>query len=363
MRIVFWQNCLSPHQLPYIVHLLDDSRVDDVVVVAGEAVSDVRKQMGWQIETYVGLDKCKVYILPNETIIESILNERPEESHHLFSGIRADAFVFKCLCMSMKYNLHRGMITERPNTYNFTWNIVNGKPYWMHRMRFFIQDKKYAKRFEHVFAIGFGADTYFKSLGLKWKVHPFCYCTKFVSGCSNVTNSLPQYIFVGSLAPWKNPISIVKAFSHFKCGAVKFIGDGGLKNVLQNEIEEYNLQDNIHILGTIPQQQIPSYLYKADILILPSLYDGWGAVVNEALQAGCFVICSDACGACILLNNNSKLGIVFKAGSVAALADCMKYVNTHLNEIRENREFRMKWAETHLGGRIIAKYFVNCLCS
>lgn len=363
MRIVFWQNCLSPHQLPYIVHLMDDSRVDEVVVVAEKTVSDVRKKMGWKIETFEGLEKCMVYISPHNTILESLLSERPDDSHHLFSGIRANAFVFKCLSMSMKYNLHRGMITERPNTYNFKFNITNGKPYWMHRLRFYIKDKKYARRMEYVFAIGSSAENYFKSLGLKWIVHPFCYCTKSALGCPNVTHSLPQYIFVGSLEPWKNPISIVRAFSKSNCGVVKFLGDGGLKKILQKEVAKYKLQDYVHILGTIPQQQISFYLYKADVLILPSLYDGWGAVINEALMAGCFVICSDACGACTLLNYNSKLGLVFKAGSDTDLYECMKYVNTHLNEIRENREFRMKWAVKHIGGKAIAKYFVDCLCS
>lgn len=52
MRIVLWQNCLSPHQLPYIVHLLDDKRVDEVVVVASETVSGVRKNMGWSVVEY-----------------------------------------------------------------------------------------------------------------------------------------------------------------------------------------------------------------------------------------------------------------------------------------------------------------------
>lgn len=45
-RFVFWQNCLSPHQLPYIVHLLDDARVNEVVIVTNEVVSDERKNMG-----------------------------------------------------------------------------------------------------------------------------------------------------------------------------------------------------------------------------------------------------------------------------------------------------------------------------
>ena len=174
MRLVFWQNCLSPHQLPYIVHLLDDMRVDEVVIVAGETVSDARKKMGWAIGMFYGLERCKVYIAPQNGIIESLLALRQNESLHFFSGIHADAFVFKCLSLSMKFDLHRGMITERPNTYNFRWNIRNGKPYWMHRLRFFIQDRKYAKKMEYVFAMGMEAVYYYKSLGLGWKVYPFC---------------------------------------------------------------------------------------------------------------------------------------------------------------------------------------------
>lgn len=361
MRIVFWQNCLSPHQLPYIVHLIDDSRVDEVVIVAGETLSSLRKRMGWNIETIKGLDKCKVYITPHTSIIESLLSKRTNDSYHLFSGIRADAFVFKCLDMSMKYTLHRGMITELPNTYNFKWNIANGKPFWMHRLRFFIQDRKYAKKMEHVFAMGEEAVNYFKSLGLGWKVHSFCYCTQSTTGSSDIQHSAPQYAFVGSLSIRKNPIGIVRALSHSRDGLVKFIGNGDLKGKLQKEIEKNHLQAQIKLLGTIPQHQIPQHLYDSDVLILPSLYDGWGAVVNEALQAGCFVICSNACGASSLLENNPKLGVIFKAGDDKGLANCMKYVNSHLKKIRDNRDYRKKWAETHISGQAVAKYFVDCL--
>lgn len=44
-------------------------------------------------------------------------------------------------------------------------------------------------------------------------------------------------------------------------------------------------------------EEIPSILSNQDILILPSIYDGWGAVVNEALQSGLYVISSNQCGA------------------------------------------------------------------
>ena len=58
-RFVFWQNCLSPHQLPYIVHLLDDARVNEVVIVTNEVVSDERKNMGWDVTVFPGLQIVK----------------------------------------------------------------------------------------------------------------------------------------------------------------------------------------------------------------------------------------------------------------------------------------------------------------
>ena len=60
-RFVFWQNCLSPHQLPYIVHLLDDARVNEVVIVTNEVVSDERKNMGWDVTVFLN-DKKRASI-------------------------------------------------------------------------------------------------------------------------------------------------------------------------------------------------------------------------------------------------------------------------------------------------------------
>ena len=62
-RFVFWQNCMSPHQLPYIVHLLDDERVDEVVVVTDEIIPEERKNMGWNVTQFPGLERCDVKLL------------------------------------------------------------------------------------------------------------------------------------------------------------------------------------------------------------------------------------------------------------------------------------------------------------
>lgn len=366
MRIVFWQNCLSPHLLPFIVHLMDDDRVDEVVVCAAEDVSTDRKEMGWSVGQYDGLDRCKLYVNPDDTTINALLKEREEESWHWFSGIRAYAFVFKCLKMSLQYNLNRGMISERPNTYDFKHNRPNAKPYWIHRLRFWIQDRKFAKHIKMVFAMGQEAVNYFSSLGMNWQVLPFCYCTEPAKAGAKPLQAdrLPQYLYCGSLSAWKEPLTIARALSwlsHPFTGGVKFIGDGPIRTELEKYVVDNKLNNVIELLGTKPQTEVPSYMQQADVLILPSIYDGWGAVVNEALQAGCYVICSDACGASDLLNSEKRLGRVFRRGDAGMLANCMEWCNGHIDEVRADRAFRTKWCEKHINGRAVARYFVEHL--
>ena len=58
--------------------------------------------------------------------------------------------------------------------------------------------------------------------------------------------------------------------------------------------------------------------------MLPSRYDGWGVVVNQAIGAGLPVICSDAVGAGHDLVEAGVNGLRFPAGDVAALRGCME---------------------------------------
>lgn len=366
MRIVFWQNCLSPHQLPYIVHLMDGERVDEVVVVAGETVSDERKKMGWSVAKYEGIESCKVYVAPSDDVIRQLMGERQDESWHLFSGIRADVFVFKCLRISLSYNLKRGIITERPNTYDFKHSIPNAKPYWMHRLRFLLQDRKYAKHIQVVFAMGQEATDYFRSLHMEWHVFPFCYCTQYERHTTMAVyaDRLPQYLFCGSLSVRKDPLAIAKSLSVMSRsinGEIRMIGDGIMRHKLGKYICKNNLDNKIYLLGAKSQIEVPFYMQQADVFILPSLYDGWGAVVNEALQAGCYVICSDACGASDLIRENSKLGVVFPHGKYKHLANSISWCDNNIDEIKKNRLYRQEWADRHISGAVVAEYLIDCL--
>lgn len=62
MRIVFWQNCITPHQMPYITQLLYDKRVDEVIVISDKELISSRRKMGWNNNSVQNSDSFKPQI-------------------------------------------------------------------------------------------------------------------------------------------------------------------------------------------------------------------------------------------------------------------------------------------------------------
>lgn len=218
MRLVFWQNSLSPHQLPYIVHLMDDERVDKVVIVAGCVVTQTRKKMGWDVASIVGLKECDIYTSPPVKIIDDLFAERRTDTIHLFSGIRGFKFVYSAFKRSLFFNVRRGLIVERPNT--FAFGHSNGKPLWLHWLRWQLQDRKYFPMIDYVFAMGEDAVSFFRSLSHRWKVFPFAYCTQQIDigiQMDEFNKSETRFCFVGSLSWWKNVALLLEATHYTIC--------------------------------------------------------------------------------------------------------------------------------------------------
>lgn len=364
MRIVFWQNCLSPHQLPYIIKLTDDERVDSVVIATGETISKERERMGWDMAIYPGIEKCKVAVNPSAAEMESLLGERVGNSIHLFSGIRGFAFVFDAFKRSMKIaGLRRGLIMERPNTY--AYGCASGKPLWMHRLKWKILEQRNMDAVKCVFAMGEDAMRFYASLNKKWKVYPFGYCTcenEIHTDDSTMIGCL-RIVFAGNLSWWKSVDKLlVSTTILIKCNRrvhLDIIGDGPERMKLERYVDDNGMK-HVAFLGTQQQSMVPELMAKADVLILPSIYDGWGAVVNEALQQGLYVICSNRCGAKDLLHDD-KCGSVFRGGDVEDLTKRIEYAYDNINRIRADRQWRKEWASRYISGDAMAEYMVDCL--
>ena len=103
--------------------------------------------------------------------------------------------------------------------------------------------------------------------------------------------------FVGQLIHRKGVDLLLRAVSRLpESGwSPDLIGDGADRESFQAFVVAHGLSGSVRFCGNQPNAVVLAALQSADVLILPSRWDGWGAVVNEALMLGTPVIVSDAC--------------------------------------------------------------------
>lgn len=89
------------------------------------------------------------------------------------------------------------------------------------------------------------------------------------------------------------------------------------------------VRERITYAGFQAPDALPQFFAQADVFVLPSRYDGWGVVVNQALGAGLPIICSDAVGAAHDLVESGVNGLLFKNGDVASLTEAMQLLAGH----------------------------------
>lgn len=111
-----------------------------------------------------------------------------------------------------------------------------------------------------------------------------------------------------------------------------------------------NTSANITFIDSIPRNQLLESFCDADVLLLPTLADGFGMVITEAMSRGLCVICTEnSAGPDII--SHAKNGLVFKANSKEALIDVLNNWSFKKNELQsmgveaKDTASRYKWSE------------------
>lgn len=143
-----------------------------------------------------------------------------------------------------------------------------------------------------------------------------------------VPGDAPVVVFSAKLQPWKRPSDLLRAFA--ACGVesahLVIAGEGPLRGALEAEARALGIAARTHFLGFVNQSQLPAVYTASDLLVLPSGYEAFGVVVNEAMLCGCGVVVSDRVGARFDLVREGETGFVFPAGDVDALAGILRRV-------------------------------------
>jgi glycosyltransferase involved in cell wall biosynthesis len=129
-------------------------------------------------------------------------------------------------------------------------------------------------------------------------------------------------LFCAKLQPWKRPMDILHAFAKAGIPNAKlvFAGDGAQRAELEKEAAVLGVSGKVQFLGFVNQSQLPKLYKSADLMVIPSRYEPFGLVVNEAMLCGCPVVASDRVGAVRDLITPGATGFVYPCGETDALA-------------------------------------------
>lgn len=108
----------------------------------------------------------------------------------------------------------------------------------------------------------------------------------------------PYILYVGTLQPRKNIPTLIKAFKLFSMNNPQFQlvitgKKGWLYDEIFNEVRNQGLEQKIIFTGYVPDEELPTLYKNAFCFVLPSLYEGFGIPLLEAMSFKCPVISSN----------------------------------------------------------------------
>jgi glycosyltransferase involved in cell wall biosynthesis len=133
------------------------------------------------------------------------------------------------------------------------------------------------------------------------RIHQICSLSRSETFLRDKIETKKNFIYVGRIIPVKNIPLLISTFQKIKTTLPEakdwgliILGNGVLDDEIGVEISKNSL--HIYKFDGVDWQTVPKYLSAADCLVLPSVSEPWGLVVNEAMICGLGVIVSNACG-------------------------------------------------------------------
>lgn len=141
-----------------------------------------------------------------------------------------------------------------------------------------------------------------------------------------VPEDAPVVLFCAKLQSWKRPLDLLRGFaaSNVREAHLVFAGEGPMRLELEAEARLLGLNGRVRFIGFANQTQLPEIYRASDLMVLPSEYEPFGVVVNEAMLCGCPVVVSDRVGAGYDLITPGQNGFVFPFGDVESLAAILR---------------------------------------
>lgn len=141
-------------------------------------------------------------------------------------------------------------------------------------------------------------------------------------------------LWVGRLIDWKHPESVVYVAKRLADEGYDFtimiIGWGDMEEQLKKDVLQNHLSDKVLFLGVMSPAEVRAHMVESEVFLFTSDEgEGWGAVLNEAMNSGCAVVASDRIGSVPFMIKDGTNGMSFKSKDWNDLYDKVKFLLDH----------------------------------
>jgi glycosyltransferase involved in cell wall biosynthesis len=160
----------------------------------------------------------------------------------------------------------------------------------------------------------------------------------------------PYLLFVGNIDPRKNLARLIRAFGKFASRRdcrEKLLLVGGITHrsaEVLSIITELGLQNRVLHLGYVPRADMPALFLRAEIFVFPSIYEGFGFPVLEAMS----------CGVPVITSNTSSLPEIAGDAAYYVSPDSVESISDALDIVSSNARLRKEMTRK---GRVRASHF------
>lgn len=354
MRLVFWQPMVSPHQSATLRALA--ARGHECILIVDQVADPRRLSMGW---TVPNLGLVSLVIGPDEAGIHQLVRESSAETIHVFSGYRASQVVETALASCLAQKARVGVISEA--------GICVGMKGVLRRGLAMAYALRYRGSFDFFLAMGDLGVAYYRRAGFpRARLFSFGYTVEAVEavpGASGVSAGDTPFtlLFVGTLDHRKGADRFMEGLARLSCRNWRaiIVGDGPMRSTCQEIACRSGTLDRVEFLGYLPSSSISGQIDRADLMVIPSRFDGWGVLTNEAIQVGTPVLCSDQVGSCVLLKDPMR-GSIYPHNNIGALATALERAIV-AGKLTKGHRAQIKAFSESISGEAMATYLEHIL--
>lgn len=313
-KLIIITNMPSPYQVDFFNAL---AKKIDLKIIYAKLTEPNRK---WEYEKNIKHES--IFLKgPFHKKIPKLRKIFKEDAVFIVSGYNLPEFIY-----SMQY------LTSNKIPWLFWGERIRLKNVWLKKLLIM----KLLRRAKAILGIGeMASRLYYELTGAPTFVFPYHIDTSKFTKSDYFLNGRINFVYSGQLITRKGIKHLIKAFNlvnkkYSDKIFLHIIGDGPLRQYVKKNTEKYH--STVKLYGFVKYEDLYRIYEKGDVFLFPSLYDGWGVAIAEAMASGMIPIATFTTGATMDLVLHGFNGFLIPPENTLSLTYYMNYLieNKHL---------------------------------